>query len=73
MIRHELLMFKGEYVWEPFFSLWPRIIQTARTNQDGHAQVYETFIWLERMERRVDKTKIPFFVYEYRLIEKDRP
>ena len=73
MIHHELLMRDGEYVWEEFFAILPRIVTHSRVGKDNKPEVFQTFVWLERIERRYDKQREPFAVYEYRLLEKQKP
>jgi hypothetical protein len=71
MIHHDLIMIGGEYPWQQFRCWYPRFIKSSRLDQAGTPLVFETFVWFERIERRLNKqwlTSDTVDVYEYRLV-----
>jgi hypothetical protein len=69
-------MYDGEYVWQRFFVLFPRLIKNTKITQHSKTEVYETFVWLTTIERRLNKQWIVSEMadqYEYRLLEHQKP
>lgn len=75
MIHHSLTKINGEYVWERIFVFIPKRITTTKMFE-GNTEEFETFVWLETIERRfnhlwIHSETVPF--YEYRLLKGQQP
>ena len=73
MIIKDVYMRDGEFIWHTWFTWYPVTIRETKVI-DGIEEQSETWIWWERIERRIDKKLIDNWaggsIYEYRLREK---